>query len=106
MEHILTVELRRFGVCSMKTKSKPATGECPVTSESVGDAVMNKADDLVQFCQTAQGPFGEFEQTLAIRLGVLGCCLTQLFLAAPREKFEIEPFLEDGRYCPGEGYAE
>jgi hypothetical protein len=90
----------------MNTKSKPATGECPVTSESIGDAAMNKADDLVQFCQTAQVPFGEFEQALAIRLAVLGCCFTQLFLTARHEQLDTKPFLGDGRYRPGDDYAE
>jgi hypothetical protein len=90
----------------MKNKGKPATGDSPVTSESVSAAAMNVADDLVQFCQTAPVPFGQFEQALAMRLAVLGCCLTQLFLTARHDQLDIQPFLEDGRYRPGDDYAE
>jgi hypothetical protein len=89
----------------MKSKNKPATGECPVTSESVSDSAMNAADDLVQFCQSAEVQFGQFEQELAIRLAVLGCYLTQLFLTARHERLDVQPFLEDGRYRPGDEYA-
>jgi hypothetical protein len=90
----------------MKNKSKPTTGECPVTSGSVSDAAMNTADDLVQFCQSSELPFGQFEPELATHLAVLGCWLTQLFLTARHERLDVEPFLEDGRFRAGEEYAE
>jgi hypothetical protein len=90
----------------MKVKTKPAVADCPVTSESCSDAVFNQADDLVQFCQTAEVPFGEFEQQLALRLAMFGCCLTQLFLTARHERLDVKPFLEDGRFRPCDDYAQ
>ena len=90
----------------MKDNSKPAAGNCPATSESLRDSVLNAADDLLQFCQRAEVVFAQFEQDLAVRLAVLGCCLTQLFLTARRERLDVQPFLEDGRFRPGDDYAE
>jgi hypothetical protein len=90
----------------MKFKSKPAAGQCPVTSPSASDVARNAADDVVQFCRTSQAPFDQFEQELATRLAVLGCCLTQLFLTARHERLDVAPFLKDGRYRSGDDYAE
>jgi hypothetical protein len=90
----------------MNDNSKPTAGNCPATSNSLSDAVLNTADDLVQFCQTAEVAFGQFEQDLATRLAVLGCCLTQLFLTARHERLDVTSFLEDGRFRPGDDYAE
>jgi hypothetical protein len=90
----------------MKVNSKSATRKCPVSSASLSDAVMNTADDLVQFCQASDEPFGKFEQELAVRLAVLGCCLMRLFLTARHERLDVKPFLEDERYRPGDPYAE
>jgi len=90
----------------MKGKSKSAAANCPVTPESLRDAVSNTTDGLVQFCQTAEVTFGQFELELAMRLATLGCCLTQLFLAARHEGLDVEPFLEDGRFRPCDDYAE
>jgi hypothetical protein len=67
---------------------------------------LNVADDLIQFCQKTEVAFGQFEQDLASRLAVLGCCLTQLFLLARHERLDIKPFLEDGRFRPGDDFAE
>src|ERR1700687_6034750 len=89
----------------MKVKTKSAAAKCPVTSDSLGDAVMNTADDLVQFCQTCELSFGQFEFEAAMRLAMLGCCLTQLFLRARHERLDIQPFLEDGRFRPGDDFA-
>jgi hypothetical protein len=105
MEHILTVA-RRFGVCSMKYECKPVTRECPVTSKSLVDSAFNGCDDLVQFCQTSELPFGKFEKELLLRVAVLGCCLLRLFLTARHERLDTKPFLKDGQYRPGDPYAE
>jgi hypothetical protein len=90
----------------MKIQLKPAACECPVSSESAGDAAMDAADDLVQFCQSSETTFGQFEQDLSIRLAALGCLFTQLFLTARHERLDVKPFLEDGRYRPGDNWAE
>jgi Uncharacterised protein family (UPF0236) len=90
----------------MKDNRKPTAGNCPATSDSLSDSVLNAADDLIQFCQRAEAAFGQFEQDLATRLAVLGCCLTQLFLTARHERLDVQPFLEDGRFRPCDDYAE
>jgi len=90
----------------MRVKSKSAAAICPVTSASLGEAVFNTTDDLVQYCQTAEATFGQFEGELATRLAVFGCCLTQLFLAARHERLDVKPFLEDGRFRPCDDYAQ
>jgi hypothetical protein len=90
----------------MKVKNTSATSQSPATSKSLGDDVLNKAEDLVQFCQESDETFAEFEEALALRLAVLGCCLTQLFLMARHKRLDVEPYLEDGRYRPGDDYAE
>jgi hypothetical protein len=90
----------------MKDNSKPTAGNCPATSDSLRDSVLNAAADLIQYCQSAEVAFGQFEQDLATRLAVLGCCLTQLFLTARHERLDVKPFLEDGRFRPCEDYAE
>jgi hypothetical protein len=90
----------------MNDNTKSAARKCPVSSEAASDAVMNTADDLVQFCQTSELSFGQFEHEVAPRLAVLGCFLTQLFLTARHERLDVEPFLEDGRFRPGDDFAE
>src|SRR5271155_2498430 len=90
----------------MKDNSKSAARKCPVSREAASDAVMNMADDLVQFCETSNLTFGQFEHEAAMRLAVFGCCLTQLFLTARHERLDVKPFLEDGRFRPGDDFAE
>ena len=41
-----------------------------------------------------------------VRIAVLSACLIRLFLTARHERLEVEPFLKDGRYRPGDDYAE
>lgn len=90
----------------MKDNTKSAERECPVSSEAASDAVMKMTDSLVQFCQTSDLSFGQFEHESAMRLAVLGCCLTQLFLTARHQRLDVKPFLEDGRFRPCDDYAE
>ena len=90
----------------MKNTFKPATGECPVTSAAMADAAFNACDDLVQFCRSSELAFGKFEKELLVRLAVLGCCLLRLFLTARHERLNVQPFLKDDQYRPGDRYAE
>jgi hypothetical protein len=90
----------------MNSKTKAAAGECPVTSDSVSDAIRSAVDDLVQFCRSSETSFGPFELELATRLALLGCRLVQLFLTARHERLDVEPFLEEGRFRRGDNYAE
>src|SRR5258708_31986698 len=39
-------------------------------------------------------------------MAVLGCCLIRLFLTARHERLDVQPYLEDGAYGPGDVYAE
>jgi hypothetical protein len=63
-------------------------------------------DDVVDFCETCPSPFWMFEKELLVRLAVLGCCLIRLFLTARYDRLDVQPFLKDGTYRPGEDYAE
>lgn len=107
MEHIFTVAANtRFGVCSKKRQDSPATKCCPVTSASVRADAKVAFEELVCFCETCATPFGQFEKLLLVRIAVLGCCLIRLFLTARYERLDLQPFLEDGKYRPGDAYAE
>jgi hypothetical protein len=90
----------------MNDKARPAADKCPVTSDALADEVLEKANDLVRFCQTTDMTFDQFEDAASTRVAMLGCCLAQLFLAARHERLDVEPFLEEGRFRPGEDYAE
>jgi hypothetical protein len=63
-------------------------------------------DGLADFCQTCDASFWQFEKQLLVRIAVLGACLIRLFLTARYRRLELEPFLEDGKYRPGDDYAE
>ena len=39
-------------------------------------------------------------------MAVLGGCLIRLFLTARHERLDLQPFLHDGKYRPGDHYAE
>src|SRR5258708_11719901 len=106
MEHILAVIYGRLGVCSMKSQRKQASPECPPTGASVRADAKAAFDDLVQFCLTCEEPFSEFEKQLLVRIAILGACLIRLFLTARYERLDVQPFLEDGKYRPGDDYAE
>ena len=41
-----------------------------------------------------------------VRMAALGGCLIRLFLTARHERLDVQPFLEDGKYRPGDDYAE
>ena len=60
----------------------------------------------MRFCETCDSPFWLFEKELFVRVAVLGCCLIRLFLTARHERLDLQPFLEDGKYRPGDDYAE
>jgi hypothetical protein len=62
-------------------------------------------DDIVDFCMTADFCFWRFEQALPIRLAVLGCCLVRLFLTVRYHRLDLQPFLDNDKYRPGDDYA-
>ena len=90
----------------MKFQGTSSSAGCPVTSASVRAQAQTAFADLVRFCETCQGPFWLFEKELLVRVAVLGACLIRLFLTARHERLEVQPFLEDGHYRPGDPYAE
>jgi hypothetical protein len=90
----------------MKIKRKQSSAACPATCSSVRADAKTAFDDLVQFCQTCDQPFWQFEKELLLRVAVLGACLIRLFLSARYERLQLQPFLDDGKYRPGDDYAE
>src|SRR5260370_5301376 len=63
-------------------------------------------EDLLQFCQSSEVPIARFETGLVVRVGVLGCCLLRLFLPARHQRLDVQPFLANGKYRPGDDYSE
>ena len=90
----------------MEFQGRQSTTGCPVTSASVRADAAAAFDDLVCFCQTCETAFWLFEKELLVRMAALGACLIRLFLTARHERLHVQPFLEDDRYRPGNGYAE
>ncbi len=90
----------------MKVQRKQCSVGCPVTSDTVRADAKAAFADLVQFCQTCEASFWEFEKQLLVRIAVLGACLIRLFLTARQERLDLQPFLQDGKYRPGDAYAE
>ena len=93
----------------MKIQRKEPLAACPVcpaTSASVSADAKAAFDDLVQFCRTCDVTFWQFEKQLLVRIAVLGVCLIRLFLTARYERLDVQPFLDDGKYRPGDDYAE
>ncbi len=90
----------------MSVQRKQSASACPATSASVLADARAAFDDLVQFCRTCDSRFWLFEKQLLVRMAALGVCLIRLFLAARHERLDVRPFLEDGKYRPGDEYAE
>ena len=90
----------------MLSQRTQAATACPVTRASVAAEAQAAFDKLSAYCQTCESPFWLFEKELLVRIAVLGCCLMRLFLTARHERLDVQPYLEDGVYRPGDGYAE
>ena len=90
----------------MKIQRKQSRPDCPPTRAAVRANAKAAFDDVADFCQICEAPFGEFEPQLLVRMAVLGTCLIRLFLTARYQRLDLQPFLEDGKYRPGDDYAE
>lgn len=90
----------------MNSQGKHSSRACPATVASVRADAQAALDNLVQFCQKCDEPFWQFEKQLLVRIAVLGACLIRLFLSARHERLDVQPFLEDGAYRPGDAYAQ
>jgi hypothetical protein len=89
----------------MGIQGKHSQPVCPPTCASVRVEAQAAFDDVVEFCQTCDTTFWRFEKGLLIRIATLGVCLIRLFLTARYERLDVQPFLDDGRYRPGNDYA-
>src|SRR5580700_11283104 len=90
----------------MKRQSKPATPVRPATVETVRRQAKGILEDLLRFCESSESCFFRFEKELLVRVAVLGCCLLRLFLTARHQRLDVQPFLANGKYRPGDDYAE
>jgi Uncharacterised protein family (UPF0236) len=90
----------------MRSQTKQPASACPGTRASVVAEAKAAFDDVLAYCQTWAVPFWLFEKELLVRVAVLGCCLIRLFLTARHERLDVQPYLEDGGYRPGDPYAE
>src|SRR5437667_191814 len=90
----------------MKIQRKQSRVDCPPTCVAVRANAKAAFDDVADFCQSCDAPFWEFEKQLLVRIAVLGVCLIRLFLTARYRRLDLRPFLEDGKYRPGDDYAE
>ena len=90
----------------MKIQRKQSPSDRPPTCATIRALAKTAFDDLADFCQTCDAPFWEFETQLLVRIAVLGAGLIRLFLTARYERLDLQPFLEDGKYRPGDDYAE
>lgn len=90
----------------MNSQTYQSLSDRPATWASVRTDAKAAFDDLVDFCEGCETPFAAFEKQLLVRIAVLGACLIRLFLTARYQRLDVQPFLEDGRYRPGDDYAE
>ena len=90
----------------MRSQANHAATDCPITRASVAAQAKAAFDELMAYCQTCEQPFWQFEKELLVRVAVLGCCLIRLFLTARHECLDVQPYLEDDAYRPGDEYAE
>jgi hypothetical protein len=102
MEHILTVVVtKQSGVCPMRNQDKQGRGSCPVTVASARAEAQAAFDKAADFCESCEFAFGRFEKNLFVFMVALGVLLIRLFLTARRQRLDVTPFLQDGRYRLG-----
>jgi hypothetical protein len=89
----------------MKGQLKQSASICPPRCVAVRREAQAAFEDVVRFCQTCDAPFWQFEKQLVVRVAALGACLIRLFLTARYWRLDVQPFLEDGKYRPGDNYA-
>jgi uncharacterized protein UPF0236 len=90
----------------MKVQATPSTTTRPASIASAGADAQAAFDAVRQFCETCGQPFWRFEKQLLCRIAALGVCLIRLFLTARYERLDLSPYLRDGKYRPGDDYAE
>ena len=83
----------------MQAQDKQPSVSCPVAAAHA-DAKA-RFDELVEFCKTSDYAFWRFEKRLFVVMAALGVCLIRLFLEARRQRVDVQPYLEDGKYRSG-----
>jgi Uncharacterised protein family (UPF0236) len=90
----------------MKSQASRWAKDCPVTIPSIRATAQTVFNEIVEFCETCDAPFWQYEKELMVRIAALGVCLIRLFLTARHERLDVRLFLEDVKYRPGDDYAE
>jgi uncharacterized protein UPF0236 len=90
----------------MKNQGKQTKRDCPVTTESVRADVRAAFDEVVRFCETYESSFPIFETQLFVLMATLGRQFIRLFLTVRYYRLDVQAFLKDGKYRPGDNYAE
>ncbi len=90
----------------MKIYDRPSETSCPVTCGSIKVQVRQSVEEVLDFCAASNDTFFDFEKRLLVLMMALGRLLIRLFLTARHERLDLEPYLEDGRYRPGNPYAQ
>src|ERR1700735_3754687 len=83
----------------MQAEDKQPSVSCPVAAAHA-DAKA-RFDELVEFWKTSDYAFWRFEKRLFVVMAALGVCLIRLFLEARRQRVDVQPYLEDGKYRSG-----
>jgi Uncharacterised protein family (UPF0236) len=86
----------------MRSQHKQPTTSCPVTVADARAEARARFDELVEFCKTSDYALWRFEKQLFVLMAALGVCLIRLFLVARRQRLDVQPYLEDGRYRLGD----
>jgi Uncharacterised protein family (UPF0236) len=85
----------------MRSQHKRPDGTCPCPVSSARADAQAAFDRAVDFCRGSDDAFWLFEKQLLVLMMALGASLIRLFLAARRERLNVQPFLRDGTYRLG-----
>jgi hypothetical protein len=86
----------------------PRQHKQPVASCPLADALTDaraRFEELISYCQTTDLSFWRFEKQLFVLMAALGRCLIGLFLQARRQRLDVQPYWEDGKYRRGDDNA-
>jgi hypothetical protein len=86
----------------MRSQHKQPPTSCPVTVTDARAVTQARFDELVEFCQAGDFAFWHFEKQLFVLMAALGVSLIRLFLVARRQRLDVQPYLENGRYRLGD----
>src|SRR5712691_9307508 len=90
----------------MRSQHKQSCDVRPCTLPSVRAEAQAAFDKAADFCQGSDLSFWRFEKQLFLLMAVLGRCLIRLFLAARRQRLDVQALLQDGSYRLGKEDAQ